>query len=128
MAPEVIQPIHHQPNHQPVVLVNTFGIHTPDILWMDRLQVHFIQDRDQLNQIIYSQRERKCAKISMLSLSAAQNACINLGDTCGGITLYAGQYYLKRSVKFIASGPSRCWTKEEKWASNYIPRAEWVSL
>ena len=48
----VIQLIRLPPIHQPVELVNTFGIHTPDILWMDLLLVHFIQDRDQLNQII----------------------------------------------------------------------------
>lgn len=57
VAPGVIQPIRHQPIHQPVELVNTFGIHTLDILWMGRLQVRSIQDRDQLNKSIYSQRE-----------------------------------------------------------------------
>ena len=61
----------------------------------------------------------------VLSLSAAQNACINLGDHCNGITLYAGQYYLKRTIKFSASAPSKCWTKEEKWAANFVPRTEW---
>ena len=45
----VIQPIRLQPIHQPVELANTFGIHTPDILWMDLLLVPFIQDRDQLD-------------------------------------------------------------------------------
>ena len=62
------------------------------------------------------------------SRSAAENACINMGDKCGGFTLYQGQYYLKPgSIKFVASGPATCWTKEEKWANNYVPRAEWVS-
>ena len=51
-----------------------------------------------------------------------------MGDKCGGFTLYQGQYYLKPgSIKFVASGPATCWTKEEKWANNYVPRAEWVS-
>ena len=51
-----------------------------------------------------------------------------MGDKCGGFTLYQGQYYLKPgSIKFQASAPATCWTKEEKWANNYVPRAEWVS-
>ena len=67
--------------------------------------------------------------IPVFSKSAAETACINLGDKCGGFTLYQGQYYLKPgSIKFVASGPATCWTKEEKWANNYVPRAEWVSV
>ena len=72
VAPEVIQPIRHQPTHQPVELVNTFGIHTQDILWMDRLQVHFIQDRDQLNQIINSQREEMRKDLYAQSFSSSK--------------------------------------------------------
>ena len=48
VAPEVIQQTPLQPNHQLGELVNTFGIHIPDILWMDLLLARFIQDRVQL--------------------------------------------------------------------------------